>query len=109
MKKKFFIILIHFALIIVALCCSFFINLALAPWLYIPEADDYYNSTVPKDVKGQLEYFYWIWDDKDRMENAHMEMRKQNPEWDMISRSFFAYSLANVALAYPEERKRAIH
>ncbi len=91
-----------------ALCVSFAINLAVAPAVYLPDADDYYTSEMPRDVRGQLEYFYWIWDEPDRREAAHKVMRDQNPEWDMISRSFFAYSLANIALAYPAEQEKAL-
>lgn len=91
-----------------AVCVSFVINLAVAPLVYLPDAGDYYGSEMPKDVRGQLEYFYWIWDDPGRRDAAHEGMRAQNPEWDMISRAFFGYSLANVALGYPGEREKAL-
>jgi len=97
-----------FGLMALALCLSFAVNWAIAPYVYLPDADDYYGASMPKDVRGQLDYFYWIWEDEGRREAAHGAMREQNPEWDMISRTFFAYSLANVALGYPEERERAL-
>jgi hypothetical protein len=97
-----------FGLVAVALGVSFAINLAMAPAVYLPDVDGYYAAELPKDAQAQLEYFYWIWDDPVRREAAHLAMRSQNPEWDMISRSFFAYSLANVALGCPAEREKAL-
>lgn len=108
MKSKLINMLKHFALLILALCGSFAINWMIAPAVYLPDAGDYYGTELTDDVRGQLEYFCWIWDDPERRQAAHEEMRRQNPEWDMISRSFFAYSLANIALGYPAEREEAL-
>lgn len=80
---------------------AFGIVVLLSPWLYLPDADVYFGPNVSKDVKAQLRHFYRIWDDEELRKAAQQEMRRQNPEWDLISRSFFAYSLANVALKDP--------
>ncbi|MEM7390951.1 MAG: hypothetical protein AAF492_01280 [Verrucomicrobiota bacterium] len=95
-------------LILASLTVSFFFNWAIAPWAYLPDADDYDGPEMPKDVRGQLEHFYWIWSDPERREQAHEAMQAQNPEWDMVARAFWGYSLANVALAYPEEKEKAL-
>ena len=87
---------------------AFGLVVALSPLLYLPDADDYFGPTVPEDVKAQAEHFYRIWDDEGLRKAAHEEMREQNPEWDLISRSFYAYSLANVALKAPSMRAEAL-
>ena len=77
-------------LALLALGGSLAVNCAIAPFTYLPDADAYYAAKMPKDVRAQLEHFYWIWGDAERRHAAHEEMRGQNPEWDLISRAFFA-------------------
>jgi hypothetical protein len=91
-----------------ALAASFLVNWAIAPWAHMVDADDYYGPDMPADVRGQLEHFYRIWEDPALRNAAQQDMRRQNPEWDMISRTFLGYSLANVAIQYPAERARAM-
>ncbi|MBA4386902.1 MAG: hypothetical protein C0404_02910 [Verrucomicrobia bacterium] len=100
---------LRYALTVAAsLGVSFIVNYAIAPYVHMAKPKDYFGPEMPADIRQQLEFFYWVWDDDARMKAAHAAMRKQNPEWDMISRTFFAYSLANVALKYPAEKERAL-
>jgi len=87
---------------------AFGLVVLLSPALYLPRAEPYFGPSVPADVKAQLQYFYRIWDDVGLRKTAHAEMRRQNPEWDLISRSFFGYSLANVALKDSGMRDEAL-
>ncbi len=91
-----------------SLVVSFFINWAIAPYVHLPKAESYYGAEMPADVRGQLDHFYWIWDSPERVREEQTRMRDQNPEWDLISRAFLGYSLANVALQYPAEREKAL-
>ncbi len=80
----------------------------ISDWLFIPDADDYYGDEMPADVRGHLEYFHHVWKDVGRRKAALDEMSAENPEWDFISRTFLGYSLANVALKYPDEKERSL-
>jgi len=80
----------------------------LGPLVYLPDADDYFGAGTPEDVRHQLEHFYWVWDDPARAEAAHAKLREVNPEWDLISRTFLGYSLANIALKDATQRERAL-
>ncbi len=93
-------------------CAAWVLAFALvwhtAEWIYLPDQATYFGSTMPEDVRGALNHFYWVWENPERRAIELGKMRAQNPEWDLITRSFFAYSLANVALQYPEERQKAL-
>lgn len=99
---------IKFGITVGALFLSFAVNYALAPIIHMPRADDYFGPKMPRDVAEHLEYYYWIWGDTNRAAAAQAEMRSQNPEWDLISRTFLGYSLANVAMKYPDHKMRAM-
>ncbi len=99
----------HAGLVAAALTLSFAINWAIAPLVHLPDAAPYYtNTTLPDDVRGQLNHFYQVWATPESRDAAQLDMSEQNPEWDLISRTFLAASLANVALQYPDERSRAL-
>jgi len=96
-------------LALASIAASVLLMTTLGKSYYLPDSAVYFDSqTMPADVRGQLNRFYFIWDDPQRHAVAQHAMAEQNPEWDLISRTFFAYSLANVALQYPDERERAL-
>ena len=80
----------------------------LSPVLFVPDVEPFFSPAMPQDVRGQLNHLYYIMENPARRRAALEELRRQNPEWDCIAQTFFAYALANVALKYPAERKRAL-
>ena len=60
-------------------------------------------------VASQLSAAYLaIWDDPTLRENEFAKMRKRNPEWDFMSRTYLVLSLANMGLRDPESRDRLV-
>lgn len=87
---------------------GFLIVCLLSPLLYLPNPKKYEQPRLAPDVLAQLEQFYWVWDSPERRRDIVDYMRRQNPEWDLISRCFYGYSLANAALHDPAEKDRAL-
>jgi len=95
-------------LAVLSLAASCSVLWVLSPHLFLPDADVYFAPAMSQDVRAQLEHFYHVWDDPVRRESALDAMHQQNPEWELISSTFFGYSLANIALKHPSARDRAL-
>jgi hypothetical protein len=96
-------------LVLSSVAVSFLVVWLTSPWFYVPNVAPYYGeAAMPNDVRQELDVFYALWDDPEAARDAHAAMARENPEWDLISRTFTGYSLANVALQYPQERVRAL-
>ena len=95
-------------LALLSVVCSSTLVLVLSPWIFAPEPFPVTGPDLTADVRGQLNYFYWIIEDPERRAAAMDELRRQNPEWTCIAPAFLGYGLANIALACPQERERAL-
>jgi hypothetical protein len=88
---------------------------ATAVWLptlhlfYSGHTDRYF---APRGVGPQAqrlaETHFELWTNPDRRQVEIEKMRLRNPEWDFIDRSFFVWSLANIALRDPASRARCL-
>jgi len=49
-----------------------------------------------------------LWSDKAARERSQRQMRLTNPEWDFMGRSYLAWSMANIALREPSQKKECL-
>ena len=69
--------------------------LALALTLYTPDTNEWYEARIEDWSGGSPP-------------SSYEEMRRMNPEWDFMARTFLALTLAEHALDDPDEAPRAI-
>jgi len=68
-----------------------------------------YRSTagIPAVAQGLAASHLAVWSDAELRHRELDRMRERNPEWDFMSRTFFALALANMALREPARRAQA--
>jgi len=88
--------------------------LAAALWipavhlLFAPRGADAADRPASPRARALLERQLRYWDDGEMDTGELSALRRSNPEWDFMSRTFVVLSLANLSLVEPEERERYV-
>jgi len=82
--------------------------LAVAAIFWLPVLHIFFEPKADSAdvVRGLLDYQSGLWADPTHLAVVQGNMRRTNPEWDFMSRTFFALSLANLALREPANADR---
>jgi hypothetical protein len=70
------------------------------------EAAERESGAIPARVRALAEYQLGVWSSPREHERAVAELRAQNPEWDLMARTFLVLALADMALGSPRESGR---
>lgn len=83
-----------------------FIVLAVATALWLPCLRFVFRPAADPaaEIQGLLKTQQAIWTSSEQLAREQQRMREANAEWDFMSRTYFALSLANLALREPTRR-----
>jgi hypothetical protein len=82
--------------------------LALATALWLPAVRLLFPTSRADAARGLTDRQLHLWTDPAAREAGAARMRRRNPEWDLMARSFLVWALANVALADPARKATAL-
>jgi hypothetical protein len=70
------------------------------------EAAERESGAIPARVRALAEYQLGVWSSPREHEQAVPALRAENPEWDLMARTFLVLALADMALGSPRESDR---
>jgi hypothetical protein len=77
--------------------------------LFAGDTDEFFaDEGVPPGAQALLDRHLALWEDPELRTAEIARMRRINPEWDFMWRTYLAWSLANVALRDPSARDRCL-